>query len=405
METYTLYDLNEYIKRVIALNFSDPIWISCEISQCKNVRGNYYLDLIHQNEEGEVIAQNSAMIWYKSLLFIKAKLGELLPSLLKEGVSIKVKVLVEYNERYGLKLIIEDIDPSYTLGQIELNRQKILERLKQEEVIDQNKLTKLPSVIKKIAVISSDQAAGYKDFITHINENPYGYSFAIHLFQAAMQGNMTESEVCAAIDSIKKAKFDVICIIRGGGSKLDLAAFDNFNIGYKIATCKIPVITGIGHEIDQSIADITAHTALKTPTAVADYIINHNTDFESKIVLMQQSIERLANMHIKNARLKMEGYNLFFKSKPKEIIKQRSILLGQYATTISNFKDIHIKNSHIQLKNIDAILQLSDPKNIMKRGFVLVKNDSKYITSVKEMQKIKSGKLEFHDGEIGIKAE
>jgi exodeoxyribonuclease VII large subunit len=218
-----------------------------------------------------------------------------------------------------------------------------------------------------------------------------------------MQGGLTESEICAAIDNAKNMKkCDTICIIRGGGSKVDLAAFDNFNIGYKIGTCSIPVFTGIGHEIDQSIADITAHTALKTPTAVADHIINHNANFESKIVNMQQTIERLANVHVKNARLRMESYNLFFKTKPKEILKQRNNQIDQWTTLLKNYKDLHLKNNYLQLKNIDSLLQLSDPKNIMKRGFVLVKNGSKYITSSKEMKNHKDAKIEFHDGSISV---
>ncbi|MBK7220785.1 MAG: exodeoxyribonuclease VII large subunit [Saprospiraceae bacterium] len=202
-DTFTLFDLNEYLKRVIALNFPEPVWISCEIAQIKNARGNYYLDLVQQNEKEEVIAQSQAAIWYKSYLFLKAKLGDLLNSLLQEGTQIKIKVNVEYNERFGLKLIIEDIDPAYTLGQMELSRQKIMERLKTAGVTELNKNVVMPRVIQRIAVISSDTAAGFKDFTAHLEENKYGYQFTPTLFPAAMQGQNTEKEVVSQLQEIK----------------------------------------------------------------------------------------------------------------------------------------------------------------------------------------------------------
>ncbi|MBP9055102.1 MAG: exodeoxyribonuclease VII large subunit, partial [Saprospiraceae bacterium] len=159
--SYSLYELNEYIRRVIALNFAEPIWVNAEISQIKEVRGNVYMDLVyHDDQTNEIKAQISAGIWFKSYLFLKNKLGALLPSLLSEGTHVLLKVQVEFTERYGMKLIVEDIDPSFTIGQMEMNRQKILQKLFDEGLTHQNKLTKLPPVIQRIAVISSDNAAG-----------------------------------------------------------------------------------------------------------------------------------------------------------------------------------------------------------------------------------------------------
>ena len=191
--SYSLYELNEYIRRVVALNFPEPIWVHCEIAQIKEVRGNVYLDLI-QHDEGsdEIKAQISANIWYKSYLFLKNKLGALLPSLLSQGTNVSLKVQVEFSEKYGMKLIIEDIDPAYTIGQMEMKRQKILQQLTDEGLLHLNKLTDLPRVIQKIAVISSPNAAGYIDFINHLQGNSYGYKYAVQLFETALQGLNTE---------------------------------------------------------------------------------------------------------------------------------------------------------------------------------------------------------------------
>lgn len=403
-DTFTLFDLNEYLKRVIALNFPEPVWISCEIAQIKNARGNYYLDLVQQNEKEEVIAQSQAAIWYKSYLFLKAKLGDLLNSLLQEGTQIKIKVNVEYNERYGLKLIIEDIDPAYTLGQMEISRQKILERLKTAGVTELNKTVSMPRVIQRIAVISSDTAAGFKDFTAHLEENKYGYQFTTTLFPAAMQGQNTEKEVVSQLHEIKlqKQNFDAVVIIRGGGSKLDLAYFDNYNIGYAIATMPIPVLTGIGHEIDLSIADLMAHLSLKTPTAVADFMVDHALHFESQLDEFHQQTKLLAGYRLQQAALQLENNVFQLHSRPREVIRFAGHQLESSWNEICQTLDISIKNHQKELTSISTALQLSDPSHILKRGFVMVKQMDKYISRIADLDIDQAMSLTFYDGKIEI---
>lgn len=403
-DTFTLYDLNEYLKRVVALNFPEPVWISCEISQIKNARGNYYLDLVELNDKEEVIAQSQAAIWYKSFLFLKSKLGDILPSLLQEGVQIKVKVAVEFNERYGLKLIIEDIDPAYTLGQMELTRQKILERLKAAGVTERNKDLPMPKVIQRIAVISSDTAAGFKDFTAHLNENKYGYQFAATLYQAAMQGLNTEKEVVDRLTEIKEEakNFDAVVIIRGGGSKLDLSYFDNYNIGYTIATMPIPVLTGIGHEIDLSIADLMAHLSLKTPTAVADYIVDRALHYEGQMDDWYQQVKLLAGSHVKRASLQLENHVVQLQSRPRELLKVAGLMLqNQYAELQTNM--VHkIKFQHQELQSIQTQLSMSDPKNILKRGFAIVRQEGQFVSRTVLFDPKKATEINFYDGNIEI---
>lgn len=402
-QSYTLYELNEYIRRVIALNFPESVWITCEISQAKNSRGNIYLDLVQQDEEDNVVAQSSAAIWYKSYLFLKSKLGELLPSLLTPGTQIRVKVMVEYSEKYGMKLIVEDIDPAFTLGKLEMARQKILERLHHEGVSELNKALPLPTVIQRIAVISAENAAGYIDFKTHLETNSYGYHFAITLFPAALQGSKTETEVCDALSRISKDKksFDLIAIIRGGGSKLDLAGFDNFNIGHKVATSPIPVFTGIGHEIDQSIADLMAHTAMKTPTAVADFILEHNVNFEGEIMDMMHSVERIAHRELKMHQLSIENVFILLQSLPAEAIRNQTIFLSQLQQQLMQQVDHRMHRQLIMHESFDQILHVSDPIHTLNKGYTIVNQGGKIVAKKREFTE---GDLtiQFADGVIEI---
>ena len=200
-------------------------------------------------------------------------------------MAVKLKVNVDYHERYGLKLIIEDIDTSFTVGVLEMQRQAILLEIKKRDLVRKNAQTHLPSVLQRIAIISSDRAAGWKDFVKHIHDNPYGYHITLDLFEAAMQGQQVEPEILDSLNVIENNidQYDAVAIIRGGGGRTDLAAFDNFPLARRIADFPIPVLIGIGHEIDQSVLDIVAYRSLKTPTAVADFIIEHNAEFEGRL--------------------------------------------------------------------------------------------------------------------------
>ena len=403
MEAYSLYDLNEYIRRVIALNFPESLWITCEISSIKNSRGNYYIDLVQQNENEEVIAQGSAVLWYRNFIFLKSKLGELLDPLLKDGLQIKIKVNIDFNERYGLKLVVEDIDPTYTLGQMELARKKILERLRNEGVLELNKEKRLPTVIQNIAVISSETAAGYIDFKEHLSNNAFGYSYRINLYQAAMQGQNTEKEILNALREIEIEKFDVVVIIRGGGSKLDLAAFDNFNIGMEIAKFPIPVLTGIGHEIDNTIADIVAYDSLKTPTAVANFIIDRSQLFESEFLLKYENILQHIKDKIVYENEKLNYTYTLITQKPLTVLEKHKLNINHFYSILLQLKNNIIHQEKSNLHNFDQLIELSRPEKIMKRGFVLVKNGDHFITNLSEVKNIDTAEIVFQDGNRKIK--
>jgi len=405
LETYSLYQLNEYIKRVIALNFQDAVWINAEISQVKLSRGNYYLDLIQKEENSDVIkAKASGIIWFKKVSFLEKKFKSLFHSILDTGNEIRVKVSINFSERYGFSLLIEDLDASYTLGKAEMLKQEILNKLKAENLIFPNSELQLPIVLQKIAVISSSGAAGYKDFISHLESNSYGYQYEIKLYAAAMQGQSVENELMAALDQIEhEGAYDCVVIIRGGGAKLDLAAFDNYNIAKRIAKCTLPVITGIGHDIDQSIADIVSHTDLKTPTAVADFLIETNLHFESKILdiglkiqmaykdIMQVNTSQLALM---NEQLR----NAFSEIKSAQIQK-----LSESELTLKHATSSNLQNQKSHLSSIETQLKLLSPENVLKRGFSIIRQDGKVIQSVKNIDINKILETQLEDGKIESK--
>ncbi len=401
MTSYSLFELNEYIKQVMALNFTEPIWVNCEISQVREVRGQVYMEVVqHSEDDNQIKAQSAAVIWYKQFLFIKKKLGELLPAILTEGTKVMIKVSVDFHERYGLKLNIEDIDASYTIGQMEMARQKIIEKLKLAGVIEKNSYTTLPQVIQRVAVVSSATAAGFADFKAQIANNEYGYDIKIDLFQASMQGHNTEREVCAALETIelKQTEYDCVAIIRGGGSKLDLASFDNYNIGYKIAIFPIPVITGIGHEIDSTVADIVSYSPLKTPTAVAAYIIDRNMQFESEMIEAMQWINQLAKQKIEYNKLELEQITQLIKLKPKETIRNHQLQIAQMKELLKQAAKYSLKELAEHISYNEKIIKIADPQNVLKRGFVLIKKGKNTITNINDVEIDDKVTIEYHKG-------
>jgi exodeoxyribonuclease VII large subunit len=406
MSSYTLFELNEYIKRVIALNFQEPVWIECEISQVKESRGNFYLDFVQKKEDSdEVVAQSSGYLWYKSALFLKKKLGDLFGALLKDGTAVKIKVYIEFHERYGLKLNIEDIDPSFTIGQLEMLRQKIIQRLKEEGKLDSNKLIPIPSVVQKIAVISSETAAGYIDFVQQIQHNIYGYQFTHTLFSAALQGSNTEKEVTAALMNIyeRADEFDIIVIIRGGGSKLDLAGFDNYLIAHTISVSPLPVIAGIGHEIDLTVTDIVSYFSAKTPTAVAAWLIDHNAGFESKISdkasQILQSAQQIVRNHILSVNQMISGLAVL----PSEIISRNAMFLENQMSKLAFFAETKIRSHKDKLTLIEKTIELSDPENILKKGYTMVRHGNKIITKASDIIDDIRYVIVFSDGNVSVK--
>lgn len=403
MEAHSLYELNEYVRRVIALNFREPVWIKAEASQIKQSRNNFYIDLVEKKEgKDEIIAQANAVIWARNYFFLKKKIGDLLDSILVDGAEILIKVRIDFSERYGLKLLIEDIDPSYTLGQAELRRQEIVDRLKAEGLDTKNAQIQLSPVLQKIAVLSSEKAAGYQDFVTQLETNTYGYHFDITLYPIVVQGNQVERELINALEQIHTDdnSFDCIVIVRGGGSKLDLSWFDTYEIGAAIANAELPVLTGIGHEIDYSVADMVAHTHLKTPTAVADYLIENNVLYESQMIDISKKIAVYAMERIYREKRALDGITQGIHAICTQRINYAFHDLEVAEKSLFQLVQNRLDMERRDLSAKELLVEAMNPMGVLKRGFALVYKNGKAITSQKVIKKGENFEVELYDGKI-----
>ena len=399
--TYSLLELNQYIRRVISLNFEEPVWIECEIGQASLSRGHWYLDLL-QKEENQIVAQCQAALWANVYFYLKRKSPVAPEDILRQGMAVKLKVNVDYHERYGLKLIIEDIDSSFTIGQLELQRQAILNEIKARNLIRKNAGQPLPPVIQRLAVISSERAAGWKDFITHVEENPFGFDIGIQLFESAMQGLQVEPEILKCLGEIEKNKseYDAVAVIRGGGGRTDLAAFDNLALAVRIANFPLPVLIGIGHEIDQSVLDLVAHSSLKTPTAVADFVVEHNASFESQLDEMarhlQEEIEQ--RLHTEHIRIEALSNGLSHAIKSRIMVEFQKLSHIREQLFLSGRHQIQLQNSRVDA--IQKLLQAIDPDHVLARGYTITSYQGKTLTKTTELHKGMSIQTAFQDGSI-----
>jgi exodeoxyribonuclease VII large subunit len=284
-EHIDLLELQNRLKQGIELLFPSRIWIKAEISAVKARSGGHcYMELSQSDSKG-LTAKASAIIWSSRYRFIAPYFESVTGSPLQEGMTVLVEVQVNYSQLYGMSLIINDIDPEYSLGVKELERQRTIERLQKEGLMGLQKELPMSALPYRLAVISAEDAAGYRDFMRHLHENPYGFSFETELYPALMQGVDCPSSIIAALDLINDSQeiYDVVLILRGGGAKLDLACYDDYDLAAVIAQYPLPVITAIGHDQDYHVCDMVAHEYLKTPTALADFILEIYEDEDARL--------------------------------------------------------------------------------------------------------------------------
>ena len=292
----TLFELSQGIRDALQEAFPATVWVVAEVSEMKENRsGHCYLELIEKDEvTDDIRARARATIWSYSWRMIRPYFESVTGQKFTHGLKILVQVAVEYHPAYGLSLNIKDIDPTYTLGDLARRRNEIMRQLHEAGVADMNRELALPLVPQRIAVISSATAAGYQDFVNQIDNNPHHFRFTHELFEAYMQGSEAVPSILQALGRIfqREEEFDVVAIIRGGGSSVDLSCFDNFDLAYTVAQFPLPVVTGIGHEKDDTIVDFVAHTKLKTPTATAEFLITGALAFFQKITELEKEISQ-----------------------------------------------------------------------------------------------------------------
>lgn len=401
--TYSLFDLNEHVRRVLALNLPDALWVRAEIAQVNESRGHFYLSLVEKGGAKEdILAQAEAVIWQQTARNLQFQLGKIWHDLLRAGVEVLLKVRVEFHERYGFKLLIQDIDPAYTLGKLELERRNTIQKLQEAGLLDLNRRLPLPLVLQRIAVLSSRNAAGFQDFWKHLQDNRYDYGFSMVLFPVAVQGDQAEQEVLRQLKKIraKREGFDCVVVIRGGGARLDLTAFDSFEVCAQMAGLPMPVLSGIGHDADETVLDLVAHTALKTPTAVADFLIGHNLHFESALVQLQLSIRDSLWKSLETANLSLEYLAQQCNLAIRQKIRTEQQALKYMEDALPGLFRQRLRESALELQQQEALVELLSVENTLKRGFTLTTKDGKIVRSAAALKPGDQINTHFSDGEV-----
>ena len=383
-----LSQIQDRIHRALVLNFSEPVWIRAEVAQSRLNRGHYYLQLVEKADgSDERIAQIDAVLWSSRSRGFPDALKKELSTILEEGMEIQVLVRVDYHAIYGLKLNVEDIELTVAEGRLALHRQQIIQQIKEMGLFDRNRHLPFPLVIQRVAVITSLQAAGWQDFREHLQNNAYGYTFQLDIFPAAMQGASVEQEVIKQLNTIRDRadEFDVCVIIRGGGSKLDLAWFDNQSIGEAIARSGIPVLTGIGHDIDETVSDLVAARALKTPTAVASFILETNLTVDSQLLSLRQAIIQTMDNRLRQSASQLDRVVITLNHTMHQTWDRTGWVLDQFMKEIRMNITQRLKEQELSLDQLVRQVGQLDPAAILSRGFSMTTYQDKPVRDPAEV--------------------
>ena len=388
MESITLLELNRQIAEVVNTTFDDFVWVTAEISEIRTAaNGHCYLELVEKSKKtSAIVARQRATIWNNRWWILKETFEGATNQQLKAGIKILVCVQVQMHEAYGMSLNIVDIDPSFTLGEMALRRQEIIKRLTEEGMIDMNKEIEMSIIPQRIAVISAKNAAGFGDFCHQLENNEYGAKFYTHLFPASMQGANTESSIIIALNNIYNnvELFDVVVIIRGGGGVADLSCFDSYDLAVNIANFPIPVIVGIGHERDNTILDIVAHTSVKTPTAAAALLIDRLGEQITRLEQLNEDIIEAETRRIEKNKNLLTRYLSAIKTthiKLRDQLNQLTLISEKVKFLAQNVVERHKQRHEL----ISKTIELTRPENILSRGFSITRVDGHAIKDVSQI--------------------
>lgn len=422
--TITLQEFNNRIKRLLA----DPSVMNCwVVAETTDVRINQhcYLQLLEKNPKtGATVAKIKAIIWGNQFRFLNARFKQVTGRDIGNDMKIMVCLSVNYSPQYGLTVVINDINPEFTLGDMERQRQEILNRLTQEGIIGQNKTVPVPPVLQRIAIVSAAGAAGYGDFMKQLTDNKYGVCFYSCLFQATMQGVKTVPTVLAALDKVEQNQhlFDCVVIIRGGGGTEELNSFDNYDLARRVATFPLPVIVGIGHERDITVLDYVAGIRVKTPTAAAEHIILQAANALAHIGDLSNQVVSIARDYIARAKEQLSYYAGNLPIMAQRIIDTNTLRLQNFIQNIplhvqrriegenaqlARQKDA-IKNAVAQVKmketmRLEALgdkIELLSPRKVMARGYTLTTCEGKIMTDAAQLEAGKLVTIHFRDGKV-----
>ena len=384
----TLQQLNTYLQDMLAEVFAMPFWVVAEIAEYKQApSGHLYMELVDKSGSDTLTAKAQAVVWHNKGLELRQKFGADLPNLLKKGNKVLVKILLEYHPVYGLKLVVQDLDASVTMGELELRRRQTLERLQREGLSKLNAQLPLPTVLQRVAVVSSPTAAGYGDFINHLQYNSLGYKVQCTLFQSAMQGDAMQSEMSAQLKAIanRPADFDVVVIIRGGGSKLDLETYNDYLLSAAVAQMPLPVLTGIGHQQDESVIDLMAHTALKTPTAVAEFILQTFYQYETALLSCAEQVRRNVRDKLQAQHYYLRECQTALQTLLRQALQKQQYKLEKFEDSLRRNTQQQLNRQNLLLDRLEQNIALYDSNRLLKRGFVWVRKNGIALTNSRQV--------------------
>ena len=374
-EHFTLRQLNLMVRDAIEMQMPDEYWVEAELSECRERGGHCYMELIEKDEQTNTpVARASAKCWRQTWQIMQPHFERVTGQPLHAGLKVLLRVYAQYHEAYGFSWIVTDIDPTYTIGDMARKRQEIIRQLKEEGIFDLQRELCIPLFAQRIAVISAAGAAGYGDFCRQLDDNEYGFKFEVTLFPAIMQGEQVERSIIDALNKIYSltshpspltSQFDCVVIIRGGGATADLSGFDTLALAEHVAQFPIPIITGIGHDRDESILDMVSNTRVKTPTAAATLLIDN----------LRQVLERL---NIAQQRISLMGHIIIDARHRIEMLQQR------LSTAIERM----MTNQKHRLSQIELLLQSFDPQLLLSRGYSITLHHGR---AVRDPQQLKAG--------------
>lgn len=407
----TLKQLQQQIKTSVEEAMPLPVWVVAEVAELKvNYSGHCYLELVEKSESKRgasavPTAQARAVIWRSQWAmlapYFKAQTG----SELEAGMKILAKVLVSYHELYGLSLQISDIDPSYTLGEVERQKQLTIAQLKADGVWDMNRELQLPYLVQRIAVVSSAAAAGYRDFMNELREG--GYAFRCDLYDVVVQGAAAEESICAALEEValKQELYDAVVLIRGGGSASDLSCFNSYRLCSYVAQFPLPILTGIGHDKDTSVADMVAHTPLKTPTAVAAWLVDRMARIEAWLEEMAVQLSSLATAATKAQELKLERLKSELKIHAATYCQRADTQLRLMREQLLSLVSRQLEREKGRLEVAQRSVEALSPKRIMELGFAVARARGRALKSIDDVQSGETIEIELKDGVIKARVE
>ena len=410
--TLTLFELNSLVRDVLETTLDSLFWVEAELSEAREVRGHCYMELVQKDIfSATPIARASAKCWKQRWQVLRPKFEGVTGQPLRAGMKVMLQVAVSFHEAYGFAWIVQDIDPTYTMGDMARKRLEIIRQLRQEGVFDMQKELTIPMFAQRVAVISSESAAGYGDFCSQLSNNDYGFKFYPRLFAAVMQGERVEQSVVAALNEINRHAddFDVVVIIRGGGATADLSGFDTLELAENVANFPLPIITGIGHERDESILDMVSNTRVKTPTAAAAVLIDHLVavlscinDYERRVAMCVKQVMDKERRRLDRSAERVPMLFSLVKTRQEarlDRLMSRMVSLVNHNVSTAGYRlqlasanllplvERRLERANNELGRLEFRVKALDPQLILRRGYSITLLDNKAVRHADQLKR------------------